>query len=556
MQNMDNLCLGCMGAKLETDNICPTCGYDNSKLPPAPLLVPRTILRQRYIVGKVLKTNGEGATYLGFDTKLHAAVRIREYLPEDKVGRDDYDTVICAAEFAENFEAGLTQFIELARKLARVGSLGAILKVYDVFEENGTCYYISEHIETIAFREFLLRNGGTLKWSQLQPLLSPVITTLAALHEYGIIHRGISPETLTISRDGKMRIVDFSIENIRFARSAFKPQLYPGYAAIEQYGFDEKANESTDIYAVAAVIYRTLVGNPPPEATIRVSDDDSMAIPAAVVEATPTNVLESLVNALQILPEDRTQSTKEFKAGLFELQDTMQIDIASTAVEESIKKSNPIKTVAITAAIMIALIIVAAAIIVPPLLRDDENGTESDVYPPESVYVTSEEPPEPVSMGPTVTVPDFIGRNLVDILDNPNYITNFTIEIADVMEHSDTIPAGAVIRQSNAQGEVVALEYKIILTISLGPAEISIPNVAGQTREAALLELWNAGFLFSGNIIFQDVYDTNAAPQRVIATEPPIGTTIASSTVIEILFNSRQEPAPTPESAWPNHPTD
>ena len=66
----------------------------------------------------------------------------------------------------------------------------------------------------------------------------PVLSTLGTLHSAGIIHRGISPTTLIVGKNGKMRITGFSIWQARTARGDLTAQLFPGYAAIEQYGFE------------------------------------------------------------------------------------------------------------------------------------------------------------------------------------------------------------------------------------------------------------------------------------------------------------------------------
>ena len=79
----------------------------------------------------------------------------------------------------------------------------------------------------------------------------PVLSTLGMLHTAGIVHRGISPVTLHIGRDGKMRIGGFSISQARTSRSELTAQLFPGYAAVEQYGFEGEQGAWTDIYSFA-----------------------------------------------------------------------------------------------------------------------------------------------------------------------------------------------------------------------------------------------------------------------------------------------------------------
>ena len=81
MQNTDRLCMGCMNDN-GGEQVCPICGYDEQSLHPDSALPPRSWLGgDRYLVGKVLDTNGEGVTYLGWDNENDSIVWIREYFP-------------------------------------------------------------------------------------------------------------------------------------------------------------------------------------------------------------------------------------------------------------------------------------------------------------------------------------------------------------------------------------------------------------------------------------------------------------------------------------------
>ena len=76
MADLDHLCLGCMRQK-DTDGPCPHCNFDNDTQNDADYLELRSMLQSRYIVGKLLHFNGEGATYIGYDMQLQAPVQIR-----------------------------------------------------------------------------------------------------------------------------------------------------------------------------------------------------------------------------------------------------------------------------------------------------------------------------------------------------------------------------------------------------------------------------------------------------------------------------------------------
>ena len=77
--------MGCMNDKTY-DGPCKLCGYrDDSPCIPA-YLPPKSFLNERYIVGKLLSYNGEGATYIGFDSAAGIKVTIKEFMPDTLCG--------------------------------------------------------------------------------------------------------------------------------------------------------------------------------------------------------------------------------------------------------------------------------------------------------------------------------------------------------------------------------------------------------------------------------------------------------------------------------------
>ena len=317
MINSDNLCMSCM-KEIGDAKECPHCGFHSDSQQITPYLPIRTVLGNRYLVGKLLEYNGDGATYMGLDLSTRKPVNIREYFPVEVADRDFKNLSVKAAEGKESiFNDCLQSFIEMWRKLMRLSGLSALIKVQDVLEGNGTCYAVIENLEGISLREYLLQNNlGYISWEKARPLLMPVLSTLGTLHTSGIIHRGISPSTLIVADDGKIRITGFSIDSVRSARSNLKSQLFDGYAAFEQYGYEGGHQGAwTDIYGFGAVLYRTLIGTDPIGSPERVTNDRLM-VPGKFAEQLPAYVINGLVNALQILPEDRTRSVEELRAEL------------------------------------------------------------------------------------------------------------------------------------------------------------------------------------------------------------------------------------------------
>lgn len=559
MINPNNLCPGCMNEKV-SDGKCPICGYNPEESVNPSLLAPGSMLDARYCVGKMLEQNGEGVTYLGFDTVTATTVNIREFFPTGLCERDsDGTTVLMLSGSEYSYNDALVKFIELSRELFKLNELPALFDVLDVRESNNTAYRITRAVPGISLREFLMRNGGALKWDQARSLFAPLAASISALHKAGIVHRGISPDTLIVGKDGKLRLNGFCIQECRTAKSALTSQLFPGFAAVEQYGAAGTQGPWTDIYAFAATIYRTLVGNPPPEATARLQDDN-MTIPAKINRETPKAVLEALANALQVLPNDRTQNIDDMRYGLSVSSAQVTAPTASaartakpSAVAESSaqkatadtkKKNNTGKMYGLVAGIvttfLLAIVIVFILWILGIIGGDDDtsdlpsdNGLGSV-----SQNINSQEPSSKLEITDTgkLELVSFIGRMYTDVSTDSNYKDDIKFKIVS-KEYSEEYYAGQIINQSPKAGEVVEIGTTVEVVVSLGPSTTNMIDVRGFDRDSALLELVKAGFSYQ-NIVFEEKYDEEATPGVVIQTDPEPNLRISMDTKITLIVNS------------------
>ena len=175
MTTPNNFCYGCMNEKV-IEGKCPICGY-NPEEPTNPLfLKPGFMLDSRYLIGKATDSNGEGVTYIGYDTVTATTVNIREFLPLGLCERDvDEATVLMLSGSEYSFNDALSKFIELSRELFKLNELPALFDVLDVRETNNTAYRITRAVPGITLREFLMRNGGLLQWDQARSLFAPLV---------------------------------------------------------------------------------------------------------------------------------------------------------------------------------------------------------------------------------------------------------------------------------------------------------------------------------------------------------------------------------------------
>ena len=562
MINPNNLCPGCMNEKV-TEGKCPICGYNPEEPQNPSYLAPGYMLDARYCIGKVIDQNGESVTYLGYDTVTATTVNIREFMPVGLCERDvDGATIIMLSGCEYSFNDSLEKFIELSRELFRLNELPALFDVLDVRESNNTAYRVTRDVPGISLREFLMRNGGILKWDQARSLFAPLVASISALHKAGIVHRGISPDTLIVGKDGKLRLNGFLIPECRTAKSALTSQLFPGFAAVEQYGVAGTQGPWTDVYAFAATIYRTLVGNPPPEATERL-ENDNMTIPAKIARETPKAVLETLANALQVLPDDRTQNIDDMRRGLSvsSVQVSAGVGVGvGTGVQaghvianntprnaapqraEKPKKKKGTGLYGLVAGIVTAFLLAVIIFFVLYTLGvfSGDSDTTSSGNGLESVQSFTSVPSEleslPSATNGKLELVNFVGHNYTDVILNQDYKDNLKFKIS-YKEYSDEYMKGQIISQTPKVGTIVHVGTTVEMVVSLGPANINMIDVIGQDRDSALLELLKAGFSIE-NITFEEKYVKDAPPGVVIQTDPEPGMRIGIDTKVTVTLNS------------------
>jgi hypothetical protein len=286
--------------------------------------LPRgTILDGVYEIEQLLGSGGFGKIYRVYDRQLGQHLAIKEFFPVKTASRAGL-TVHPAAERARHaFDTSLNSFTREARHLAAFGHPN-IVKVLRSFEENGTSYIVLEYIEGSDFDDWLRVLGRPPSQAEIDKLAIPLLDALETIHAAQILHRDVQPRNIRIrSKDGTPVFLDFglsrSIEHLEAGQTRTVAVAH-GYAPAELYGTARHLQGAwTDIYGLAAVFYRALAGEPPPEATERIFNDH--IVPA---KSLPGNAeyrrgfLDGIDWGLQIDPANRPQNIGEWRKVLID----------------------------------------------------------------------------------------------------------------------------------------------------------------------------------------------------------------------------------------------
>lgn len=526
--NYDHLCMGCMN-ELYGEEQCPKCGYHIDSPQISPYLPLKTLVGSKYIVGKVMSSNSEGITYIAYDVDRKSAVVLREFLPEGLAIRDaDEKNVTVFEHQKDRYDALLSEFVGLWRNLARVRGFSALIPVIDIVEENNTVYAVTEHIESLSLRDFLLRSKtGYLNWEKANQLFMPVLSLLSCLHEIGIVHYGISPDTLLVGRDGKLRLSGFSLKEYRFAQDDIVSEIFDGYAPLEQYKFSFESGVWSDVYSFCAVIYRSLVGSVPQDAISR-STSDKLIIPARYAEIIPAYVINALMNGLQIDPRERTKDIESLREELSATPSNVVssysgVKIATeekkekpTPVVVSTDEESPVGTILKTFLIILGVgLVIFAGWMIGSKIIDSIDKTP----PVETTTGTNE----------MIEVADFVNTSFDMIAQNTVQNERFTIK--SEYEYHPKIKKGYIVSQSIKPGEKVPMGTEITFVVSKGPEYVTVPTVTGMILEDAKTILEEAGFKVE---VIEKLNDGEQTENTVAQVSPQEGTSQVKGSAVTI----------------------
>jgi serine/threonine protein kinase len=235
-----------------------------------------------YLIDKILGAGGFGITYLAYHNMTNEPVAIKEYFPRVAAVRDDDGTVwINDLKNEEIFNRGLKGFWDEAETLARFRH-PYIVKVLQRLQTNGTAYIVLEYIEGVSLEQWAVEARNKPGQDQLDTFMMALLDALETIHRAQFIHRDIAPKNILLQHDGMPVLIDFGAARALDPTRDMTTILTPGYAPYEQYPPPgQRQGPWTDLYSLAASIYRVLTSRPPADAVTRKITNDSHYVPLA-----------------------------------------------------------------------------------------------------------------------------------------------------------------------------------------------------------------------------------------------------------------------------------
>lgn len=516
MQIETSLCMGCMSEK-GYEGPCKVCGASESDPCFPSYLLPRTYLNERYIVGKLQSYNGEAALYIGYDTVTSSKVTIKEFMPDTLCSRKKGETEITVnANESPLYKTYMSEFADLNRSLMRLRGMAHIQAVLDVFYENNTCYAVFEFVNGITLKTFMMNSPNGLMWEQVKELFPPILTTLSLVHAAGIIHRGISPQTIYVTDKMELKLGGFAISAARTTGTEIACEVYSGYAAPEQYN-NEPNGTWTDVYGISAVLYKVLTGANPTEAIARTQG--SLAEPMVLNRNVPQNVSKAVMAGMRLSVENRTRTITDLVDKLFTPPKYVQNASRSNSGKNTAsprqekmqrkKKKEQVKLLAVL--IISGLILIAFAIAFSLTLSgacasdpsDIESELRSDISSLSSVPSSSDKQSEtsssasgePAPIVDTTLVPDFVN----DIWRYDNAVSTYQglLTLSATYEYNDAYIAGLIFEQSVDAGTEVPLGTEVKVKVSKGSSVVPLPQYLMKEQSGYIEELTKLNIKYS-----------------------------------------------------------
>ncbi len=509
------------------------------------------MLANRYQVGELIGRGGMAEVHIGYDTRLGRTVAIKVLRPD--LARDP------------SFQ---TRFRREAQAAAGLNH-PAIVAVYDTGEEQIITssgerqtlpFIVMEYVEGHTVRD-ILKEGAAAPIDEAIEIVAGVLTGLEYAHAAGLVHRDIKPANIMLTPTGAVKVMDFGIARALadVGQTMTQTQAVVGtaqYLSPEQ-ARGENVDARSDLYSTGCVLFELLCGRPPflgdsPVSVAYQHVREPAPVPSSFAPDVPKALDQVVLRALAKDRNARYSTAQEFLADLSAVSQGRPLDIATGQY--------PVGSASVgsgATAVLAASGGGAGTAVMPAAadggLPEDPDDELIEVPPNRARQIRN----ALILLGSVIVAAGIIygllqltkahGEVVTDTFGVPNVVdldqdaaTNllnqFELVADPQMEASEDVAIGFVIRSDPAAGTIVHKNATIIIYVSTGPAQTTVPKVNGLSEEDATAAIVRAGLVVDS--VVEDNSDPTIPGGRATKTEPADGQVVAPNTPVTLYVSS------------------
>lgn len=364
------------------------------------LLPGTTLCGGKYVIEKKLGAGGFGITYIAKHATLEKRYAIKEFFLSGYNVRNNVTNHISLQGIeTQDFEKFRLRFIEEARTLAALNN-EAVVKVIDIFDENGTSYMVMPFVEGVTLQSMVEKNGP-MDYEMAVNYIVQVCEALSYIHSKNILHRDVTPDNIIITPSQKIVLIDFGsarkfVDNKTQRHTTI---VKKGYAPLEQYSATSRKGAYTDLYSLGAVFYYILTGERPMDATERTLE--KMKEPIEINPKVPEQINAVIMKAMEMDSANRYQTATELTDDIFsgkfpkkpkprkEKKEKNDVD----SVKEK-KDNKALKYIAVFLALaaIVAIVIIVVKRPIEPVVQDNQTSVTQQKSTKRNTVVTTSIP--------------------------------------------------------------------------------------------------------------------------------------------------------------------
>lgn len=478
------------------------------------------ILANRYRLTEQIGMGGMAIVYRAVDLRTGHNVAVKVLRPE--YNEDN--------EFISRFQ----REAEAASKMTHHN----IVNLLDVGMDGENRYLVMEYVQGKTLKT-VIQERGKLSPALAGQIAIRILSALEHAHRNGIVHRDIKPQNILVHADGHIKVADFGIARIANSSTLTKGDNVMGsvhYFSPEQ-ARGEGANATSDIYSTGVVLYEMLTGKVPYDG------DNPVAVAMQHLHATPVPIqnlapdvppalIRVCMKAMEKNPAMRYQTARDMAADIRDALENRQDHPVYPEKELEVQQPKPQfkeenKTNSDTGrnqvtgpqrerVIRILMTIILGIALVTGLFF----GVRAIFH-----QVTT-----------TATVPAVLEMN---VKDAEELLTREGLKYEEMFFNNENVKVNTVFVQKPEADTVVRKGDTVLLSVSSGPAQLTMPELMGMNMDEATTLVRNMGLIPTFERVISD-----SSQDTVVSQNPAAQTKVDKDTLVTITISGGKTTVP------------